>query len=163
MNNFDEFALRSIAKGLSATIHVPCTVGVADIVTEDEIIEIGTIDEWLSTMERSKIFGNYLNRQPVIMLTGMGSVEEIDAIDDACEEQGVGLYLYNGITLTNIADHWLNTSRDKAMRVAETIATRYGIGARSNDLLKYEKEILDALAEIEDPDSITKILKFLRR
>ena len=142
MSCFDEFALRSIAKGLGATIHVPCTAGIADIVTEDEIIEIGTIDDWLSTMERSKTFANYLNRQPVIMLTGIGSLEEIDAIDDACEEHGVELYLYSGITLTNIATHWLNTSRDNAIHVAETIATRYGIGARSNDLLKYEKEML---------------------
>jgi hypothetical protein len=149
----DKFALRSVAKNLGAAIHVRCKAGIADIVTKDEVIETGTIDEWKSTMKRAKTFANCLNRRSAIMLTGMVSVKEVDAIDDACEEQGVELYLYNGITLTNIADHWFTTSRDKAMRVAETIAARYGIGARSNDLLKYEREMIDVLAEIDlNPD-----------
>jgi hypothetical protein len=151
--SIDKFALRSITQNLGAAIHVRCKAGIADIVTEDEVIETDTIDEWKSTMERAKSFANCLNRRSAIILTGMGSVNEVDAIDDACEEQGVELYLYNGITLTNIADHWLTSSRDKAMRVAETIAARYGIGARSNDLLKYEREMIEVLAEIDlSPD-----------
>ena len=30
--------------------------------------------------------------QPAIILSGIDSVEEVDTIDDACEDQGVGLY-----------------------------------------------------------------------
>lgn len=158
MSCFDESALRSIAKDFGAEIYVHCAAGIADIVTDDEIIETGTIEDWVSTMERSKTFATCLNREPSIMLIGMASVEEIDAIDDACVDNDVELYLYDGMTLTNIADYWIETSRDKAMIVAKTVADRYGIGARSNDLMKYQKEMFEVLAAMElGPDPITKV------
>jgi len=158
MSCFDEITLRGIAKDFGATIHVHCKAGIADIVTEDEVIETGNIEDWVSTMGRAKAFASCLDRQSAIMLTGMVPVEEIDAIDDACYDHGVELYLYDGMTLTNIADQWLTTSREKAKRVAETIATRYKIGARSNDLLNYQKEMLESLVEIElGPDPIAKM------
>ena len=146
---FDEFTLKSIAKDFGGTTHIHCKAGIADVVTDDEVIQTGTIDEWETTMAISKTLAKCLNREPSIMLIGMASVEEIDAIDDACVDQGVELYLYDGMTLTNIADYWIETSRDKAMFIAKTIADRYRIGARSNDLMKYQKEMYEALAEIE--------------
>jgi len=158
MGCFDESTLRSIAEDFGAEIYVRCSVGIADIVTNDEVIQTGTIGDWASTIERAKVFANCLNRQPAIMLTGMVPVEEVDAIDDACEEHGIELYLYDGMTLTNIADYWIKTSRDKAMIIAKTIADRYGINARSNKLLKYQKEMFEVLAEMElGPDPISKM------
>jgi len=61
----------------------------------------GTIEDWIYTKERAVAFATCLDRQPAIMLTGMVPVKEVDAIDDACEDQGVELYLYDGMTLFN--------------------------------------------------------------
>lgn len=105
MSCFDEPTLKSMDIDFGAEIYVHCLAGVADIVTDDEVIQTANIDEWEATLSIAKALAKCLDRQPSIMLKGMVSVEGVDFIDDACEDQGASLYLYDGMTLTNIADY----------------------------------------------------------
>ncbi len=164
MSDVDEIKRRSIVKGYAKEFggktNVRCKVGIAHIVMDDEVIVIGDIEEWESTMGRAKELGICMKLGPAVMLLGIAPTETIDSIDDTCGNQNVTLYLHDGMSLTFMADYFLHTSWDNAKQVAEIIATRHGIGARSNELMKYHREMLNVLTEIESGDQLER--KFIK-
>ena len=72
-----------------------CSTGVADIVSETNVLMVGIFADWKRLVGEAIIYGMELKRFPEIALAGESSVDNFDLILEKCTEISVGCYIFD--------------------------------------------------------------------